>query len=277
MKVLVTTTWLKQQLDNPNLIILDSSPQSNVSGLKAPYTGIKIKNARHFDLKNTFSDKESTLPNTLPKPEYFEKECQKLGINKDSIIVVYDALGIYTSPRIWWMFKTIGHNNVAILNGGLPSWVEQELPTESLSVKSNWDFGNFKSEINTSLLANMTDVIEATTRTDIAIIDARSKARFTGEAPEPRANLSSGHMPNAYNIPFKEVLDQYEYASVEDLTNIFNRIPKDKTHYIFSCGSGLTACIIALASTIVNDNTFAIYDGSWTEWAEKQPHLIQKN
>ena len=119
-KTLVSTHWLHENLNNPDLIILDASQSTNQAGKKSEFENLQIKDARHFDLKNTFSDPKSEFPNTLPSQENFEKEARKLGINASSKIVVYDNLGIYTSPRVWWMFKAMGHEAVTVLDGGLP-------------------------------------------------------------------------------------------------------------------------------------------------------------
>jgi len=119
---LVSVNWLSQNLNTPNLVVLDVSLESNVANIKVEFPGIQIKGARYFDLKRKFSDLESRLPNTLPNPKYFSLACRNLGINNNSIIVVYDNIGIYASPRVWWMFKSMGHKNIAVLDGGLPAW-----------------------------------------------------------------------------------------------------------------------------------------------------------
>ena len=121
---IVSVNWLRDNSKNKNLIILDTSSGSNISGKESTYSDRFIPNSRFFDLKNKFSDSSSPFPNTLPSAEQFEKEAIKLGINNDSTIVVYDNLGIYNSPRIWWMFKAMGHNNVTVLDGGLPAWID---------------------------------------------------------------------------------------------------------------------------------------------------------
>lgn len=124
---IVSVAWLQANLKNPNVIILDASLKENQSNLKTGLENIQIKGARFFDIKNTFSDTANPLPNTLPSPKQFETEAKKLGINKNSTIVVYDNLGIYSSPRAWWLFKIMGHQNVAVLDGGLPEWVKKRL------------------------------------------------------------------------------------------------------------------------------------------------------
>ena len=140
---IVTSQWLKDNFNNPNLIILDASQDSNKAGLVSDVSSIQIKNARPINLK-AFSDSNSHFPNTFPSIQQFETECQKLGINNSSIIVVYDNLGIYTSPRVWWMFKTMGHQNIVVLDGGLPDWVNNGFKTETIT-KKDYKTGDFKA------------------------------------------------------------------------------------------------------------------------------------
>ena len=128
----VTATWLFENIENPNLVILDASPRENKSNLVPEFTNIQIKGARQFDMERVFLDKENPIPNMIPDEKVFEEACRKLGINNNSLIVVYDNLGVYTSPRVWWMFKTMGHSQIAVLDGGLSAWKNENLPTEPI-------------------------------------------------------------------------------------------------------------------------------------------------
>ena len=274
-KSLVDCHWLKEHLYNPNLKILDSSPQSNVSGLESEYKGKYIKGAIPFDIKGQFSDKNSAIPNTLLPADEFEESVRSLGINEDDDIMVYDNLGIYTSPRVWWMFKVMGHKNIAVLDGGLPEWIKCGYETVS-DLSSNFSVGNFKAIFNKDLVKSSIDIIENLRSNDALVLDARSKGRFDGSAPEPREGLSSGHIPNSASLPFKEVLHEGKMKSKEELKKIFQSKNVSDAPLVFSCGSGLTACITYLAAEIALKNEKAVYDGSWTEWAQIQPGMIAK-
>ena len=267
LKPIVSVKWLFENLTDPDLVLLNASPSSNVSGLKSELDDVQIAGSRTFDLKKNFSDKKSEFPNTLLSAKDFQKEVRKMGINKDSKIVVYDNLGIYTSPRVWWMFKTMGHQNIAVLNGGLPEWVKKGYATESIQ-QDIYKKGNFKATLNQDMVLNFEAMQVCSTNQEAVIFDARSKGRFEGTAPEPRAGLRSGNIPNSMNLPWKDVVKNGKFKSKKALKEIFSTIKKEDS-IVFSCGSGLTACIILLAAELVMDNPKSVYDGSWTEWAQK--------
>ena len=273
---LITVDWLSQNLNKPNLILLDASPVSTVSKKKSAYVGQQIPNSRFFDLKKKFSDLEAAMPNTLPNPAAFEKACQRLGINQDSQIVVYDNLGIYTSPRVWWMFKTMGHEHVAVLDGGLPAWAASGGVVETKTTeKITRRMGNFKAAYNSDLKRELSAIVTNLDSKEAIVLDARSAGRFAGTAPEPRAGLQSGHIPNSCSLPFANVLENGQMKSKKELAAIFQELQIDERPLIFSCGSGLTACIILLAAELVLDNPMAVYDGSWTEWAQSRDEILR--
>lgn len=265
---LVSVEWLKEHIDNPGLIVLDASMKGNVSGLQPKNPDIQIKGARYFDLKGKFSDKSSHLPNTLPSAEAFAAAARELGINNESKLVIYDNLGIYSSPRVWWMFKTMGHRQVAVLDGGLDAWVEANLPTES-STPADYKQGNFIANRREESVKNAEDVLENIQTEKFITVDARSAGRFKAEAPEPREDLRGGHIPKSKNLPFKQVLDNGQFLSSEKLQQLFAEINPDKHPMIFTCGSGLTACIILLAAELGGYGETAVYDGSWTDWGSR--------
>ena len=263
---LVSTKWLHKNLNNPDLIILDASQKNNISGEKTEFEDLQIKNARFFDIKNSFSKKDAPFPNTLPNAKEFEKECRNIGVNKTSKIVVYDNLGIYTSPRVWWLFKIMGHKNVAVLNGGLPAWNKAGFEVEPIQ-KSIYNLGDFEAVLHPELVKNIDDIKTNLSSKKATVIDARSEGRFNGTAPDPRPNLKSGHIPNSISLPYSNVLEDGKFKSEETLKTIFNNLKIKEEPLIFTCGSGVTACIIMLASELVLKNSKAVYDGSWTEWA----------
>lgn len=266
MNSIVDVDWLKVHLNDSNLILLDASA-ATASGKVSDLDAIKIVGARSFDLKNVFSDANSKFPNTLPTPVNFQEACQNLGINSNSKVVVYDNLGVYWSPRVWWMFNAMGHKDIAVLDGGLPEWVAQGFPIEDKN-DTTPKKGNFIATFNKKMLVKFTDVLENTKNTTALLIDARSNGRFNGTEPEPRKDLRSGHIPKSINIPYESVLRHGKFKSSEELKRVFKVIEKEERPLVFSCGSGITACIILCASELINlPNKKAVFDGSWTEWA----------
>lgn len=261
---LVYVDWLHSHLDATNLVVLDASIPK-VTGGEVKTIEEQIPTARFFDLKNKFSDTSAPFPTTFPSAEQFTKSAQKLGINKDSAIVIYDDKGIYSSPRAWWLFKAFGHDNVAVLDGGLPSWKNANFEVETkLDYKSK--SGNFKAEYRPELMKFFEDIKKESQDKNHIIIDARSEARFKCLEPEPRAGLRMGTIPNSVNIPFEDLLINNQFRDKKDLKAIFKRYAKTEDNLTFSCGSGITACVLALGAEMAGYNNISIYDGSWTEW-----------
>lgn len=274
-KILVSPEWLNENQKDPNLVILDASEETNVAGKKIEFEGLQIKGARYFDLENVFSDSESHLPHTLPSLEQFERESQNLGIDKNAKIVVYDNIGIYTSPRVWWMYKIMGHREVYVLDGGLSEWVHKGFESEKKNNKS-YPKGNFNAKLDESKIDSLDSILENITSNEKVVIDARAKGRFDGTSPEPRNWVESGHIPGSLNLPFDEVLDGNKFKTKEELSSIFKSLNVADKSLSFVCGSGLTSCIILLASELVQDNLCSVYDGSWTEWGSTKGLAISK-
>ncbi|WP_299224418.1 sulfurtransferase [uncultured Psychroserpens sp.] len=268
MKELVSIEWLKKNLNKKDLILLDSSLTKTADGKNSEFKDITIPSARYFDLTANFSDKNSHLPNTIPSKEQFELECRKLGISQSSEIVIFDNLGIYSSPRAWWMFKAMGHDKVSVLDGGLKTWIKRGLPTEKRT-KSSYEFGTFEASLNEDYIVNYSTIRKNIEKRTFTLIDARSEDRFNGIIEEPRKELKSGHIKESINIPYKEVLTDGKYKSKEELKKLFSDKCNIEDDFVFSCGSGLTACIVLLACEIAIKKSRYVYDGSWTEWAEK--------
>ena len=262
---LVSVDWLHENFNDPDLLILDASPISNKSNLTVAYPDIQIKGARYFDMENVFSDQGNPVPNMMLAPADFELECRKLGVNKTSKIVVYDNLGIYTSPRVWWMFKVMGHDAIAVLDGGLTAWAEKGYDIESVT-RDNYPLGDFSADFRSDLVKNATEVLQNISQKEYIVVDARSSGRFEGTAPEPRADLRGGHIPNSKNLPYTQVIKDGHFLQRKKLAAIFQSINPEGQPLTFTCGSGITACIILLANELVADNPKALYDGSWSEW-----------
>ncbi|WNJ17440.1 sulfurtransferase [Pontibacter sp. G13] len=267
---LVSPQWLKDNLNNSNLIILDASVIDNQAGITSEYTHQKIEGAQHVDLKHSFSDTESPFPNTFPSEAQFQMECRSLGIHDSSRIIVYDNLGIYTSPRIWWMFRAMGHKKVHVLNGGLPNWIRQGFDTvEHFGSKDKP--GNFRARLQAGRVKSINDIRSNLSQEQYIVVDARNEQRFKGMIHEPRAGLRSGNIPKSINIPYNHVLKDGRYKSHKELKRIFEDAGVDERPIAFSCGSGVTACILLLAAEMVLSNDTSVYDGSWTEYGSLIP------
>lgn len=257
----VSVEWLHNNLNATNLIVLDGT-------INKPFEAsqMQIPNARFFDLKNKFSDVSNPFPSAFPSAEQFQKEARHLGINTNSAIVVYDDKGIYSSARVWWLFKAFGYTNIAVLNGGFPEWLKSVFPTEPIKNYMG-KAGDFIVNLQPKYMLFFDDVVNASKNKTHHIIDARSAARFNGLEPEPRAGLRSGTIPNSKNIPFKTLLnDDGLLKPKAQLKPIFSEFINQDDAVIFSCGSGITACILALGAEISGYKNIAVYDGSWTEW-----------
>jgi thiosulfate/3-mercaptopyruvate sulfurtransferase len=265
---LVSVAWLHNNLEDENLIILDCTiPKVTVNTIVSEQK-TQIKGAIFFDIKNNFSDKKAVLPNTVLGPEEFENKAQELGIHKDSIVVCYDDLGIYSAPRVWWMFQLMGFTNVAVLDGGLPEWKASSFPVER-PVVYQLKKGDFRTHYQPQKLKYTKDVLNAIVNKSILIIDARSNGRFYGTAPEPREDLKSGHIPNSVSLPFGEIQQNGRMKSKDELSKVFCDYKNNK-EIIFTCGSGITAAILALAAAILKLENIAVYDGSWTAWGSTE-------
>lgn len=257
--------WLSNNLDHPNLVILDASIPSVNSNKSSEFTDVRILSARFFDLKNEFSDQECDLPAMMPTSELFEQSARSLGINRSSKIVVYDDLGIYSSPRVWWMFRAMGHENISVLDGGLPDWHRLGMPTEPITSK-RYELGDFEAIYILDSISSLDEVKNSIHDDNVIVIDARSEGRFNGTAPEPREGLRSGCIPNSVNLPFGKVLQDGKMLQKAQLQSIFRELKISDQQLIFTCGSGITACIILLAAEIAGFNNKSVYDGAWCEW-----------
>ena len=277
---LVSTDWLRKNFINKNIKILDCSwhmPASQRSG-KLEFENTHIPGSIFFDI-DEFSDKNSEFPHTILSGEIFSEMISNLGISNQDHIVVYDSLGIFSSPRVWWMFQYFGHKEISILDGGLVKWLKEKKEIETGKGKK-YPKTNFKAIENKSMLKTYEDIKNNIINNQFQVIDARSKGRFLGTEPEPRANLKSGSIQNSINLPWNECIDPETKCFLDKalLEKKFKALKiKLDQPVVFSCGSGVSACVIGKALNIINNNEPAIYDGSWSEWATKEGLFTQNN
>jgi len=265
---LITCEQLSKYPNREKLVVLDASIPP-VGGIKTPehqWPNTTISAARRFDLNKDFSDLSNELPHTMPSAEYFQSQARKLGINHNSQIIVYDSFGLFSAARAWWMFKSMGHQHVAILDGGLPTWLANDFPTSSAPIFKDWQLGDFTANFQPSFFCDYHAVSESLKNSEHKVLDARALQRFSGQVAEPRSGVRSGHMPNALNLPYSELLKDGQLLPKAQLQSIFSALIESSNNLTMSCGSGVTACILALAAEVCGYNNINVYDGSWSEW-----------
>jgi len=264
---LVTTSWLQDHLSDCKLVLLDASMNKVVGKKAVEYDKLTlIPETKKLDLENTLCDMNSSQTHAFPTAKQFSLEAQRLGIKSDSTVVIYDNQGIYSAPRAWWIFQAMGFTNVLVLDGGLPKWISENRETVSEYSLGITEQGDVKGSFKSNLVCDSKYIMEHLYNDLFTVVDARSNERFLGMMPEPRSGVRSGHIPESINLPFAEVLDGDSFKTQEQITAIFETIVKDDCQLIFSCGSGITACIILLASRIAGYQSVTLYDGSWADW-----------
>ncbi|QGV78538.1 sulfurtransferase [Streptomyces ficellus] len=258
---LVDPAWLTAHLGAPGLVVLDASVGTHRG---SPH---RVPGARPFDLDGPLSDHTSPLPHTMPAPAAFTAELRALGLDDTSTVVVYDAAGVYSSARAWWMLRAMGFDRAAVLDGGLPAWTAAGHPVEPLPARYTGPHGDFTARPRPGLLVDSAHVRAALADPAAAVLDARTPARFTGTAPEPRPGLRGGHMPGAVNLPFGDLLDETgRLRPPADLRAHLTASVGTRRTLTFTCGSGVTACVLALAAELAGYDDTAVYDGSWSDW-----------
>lgn len=266
-KSLVSTDWLASHLKDPDLRILDASYYLPDMGrdAKAEYDAAHIPGARFFDI-DEISDQRSELPHMAPPPEKFMSRMRAMGVGDGHQVVVYDGAGIFSAPRVWWLFRLMGKTDVAVLDGGQPKWVAEGREVEDMPpvVRDR----HMTVSLQNHLAADVTRVARASKLGDHEILDARSPGRFAGDEPEPRPGLRPGHIPGSKNLHYRTLLDEDgTMKSPDDLRAVFEAAGVDLAKpVITTCGSGVTAAIISLALERIGTDGGALYDGSWAEW-----------
>ena len=266
-KTLVSTDWLAAHLKDPDLRILDGSWHLPHLGRdpKAEYEAAHIPGARFFDIDD-ISDHRSDLPHMVPPVEKFMSRLRAMGVGDGHQVVVYDSLGLQSAARVWWLFKLMGQDNIAVLDGGLPKWQAEGHPIEDLPpvIRDR----HMTGRVQNHLLRDVTQVSAAAKLHDHEIVDARSAGRFAGTDPEPRPGLRGGHIPGSKNVPFGTLLNKNgTMKSPADCRAVFEAAGVDlKKPVITTCGSGVTAAILSLALQRMGKTDHSLYDGSWAEW-----------
>lgn len=268
---IVTTDWLAEHLEAPDIRIVDGSwylPAMARNALQEFLEG-HISGAAFFDIDD-ISDTESPFPHMLPAPEKFSSRMKKLGIGDGHHVVAYDGAGVFSSARVWWMFHAMGHENISVLDGGLPKWKAEGCDLETKQQTRGQR--HYTARLNNFIVRDLGDMQRNLVVKREQVIDARSKARFDGTAPEPRAELSSGHMPGSLSVPFNLLINEDGTLKEEqELKATFEGAGVDLSRpVITTCGSGVTAAILSLALTVLGHKATSLYDGSWSQWAATQ-------
>ena len=276
-KSVVSVDWLFANLNNEHLLIFDATIPKVTAKNEAVTSDEKqqIIGAQFFDIQKSFSDEKAPFPNTVLSSKEFELKAQELGIKNDSCIVVYDDLGIYSSPRVWWMFQLMGFKNIAVLDGGFPAWNAKNYPIEKPIIRQIIK-GDFKVNYQSEKIKCTADVLSSIENKNILIADARSKGRFLATEPEPRNDIKGGRIPNSVSLPYSEIVENNLMKSETDLKAVFNKMNPSNKDVIFSCGSGITAAVLALGADVAGIKNHSVYDGSWTEWGSTEGLPIEK-
>jgi thiosulfate/3-mercaptopyruvate sulfurtransferase len=274
---LIETDALARDLGAPDLVIIDATWYMPNEGkdAHAEYLDEHIPGALFFDI-DEIADTKTTLPHMLPPPEKFSSRMRAMGIGDGSRIVVYDSRGLYSAARVWWTFRVMGVDDVSVLNGGLPKWKRECLPLDS-GAPPNRTTRHFTARRNLELVRDLSDMKALLKDKSAQIIDARAPERFAGEAPEPRAGLRSGHIPGSHNVPFDKLVNHDgTLKSAPELQRLFEQVGVDLNKpVVTSCGSGITASVLALGLAELGHRRTSVYDGSWSEWGADQSLPIE--
>lgn len=265
---IVETDWLAAHLKAPDLVVFDASwhlPTAKRDA-KAEYLAEHIPGALFFDIDD-LSDEKSSLPHMLPSTVKFASRMKKMGVGDGMRVVVYDSYGLFSAARVWWTFRAMGHNEVAVLNGGLKKWKAEGRPLDDGPPVKRTE-RHYTPRLNAELIRDLDDMLAYVKDGKMQIVDARSAGRFSGTEPEPRPGLRSGHIPGSRNVPSASIVNpDGTLKSREELAQIFAKVGiKPSSPVVTTCGSGVTASMLSLALAVLGQTNAAVYDGSWSEW-----------
>jgi thiosulfate/3-mercaptopyruvate sulfurtransferase len=277
MGPLVTTEWLAAELGKPDLAVFDATmylPNENKNG-HAEFQRAHIPGARYFDI-DLIADPDTDLPHMVPTPGRFAKLIGALGVSNTSRVVFYDQKGLASAARGWWLMGLFGHDNAVVLDGGLPKWLREGRPSESGNPPAPPAVA-YRPDYRAAKLRGIGDVLRNVTMQAELVLDARAAGRFTGESPEPRAGMRSGHIPGSASLPYTDLLNaDGTFRSVDEVrTRLARAGVVGARPVVTSCGSGVTACILTLGMRIAGLPDGAVYDGSWTEWGGRSDTPVE--
>ena len=282
----VSTDWLAARLGEPGMKIIASESEtvaatasSKAAGkrdVRAEFDAAHIPGAALFNL-DRISDPETALLMMLPSQEQFSEQVGALGIGNDDLVVIYDSQGVRTSPRAWWMFRVFSHDNVVVLDGGLPKWKREDRPISTVPIAPQTR--GFSADLRDELVLDIRQMMQLQADRTIQVVDGRPRARYKGTAPEPRGNIPSGHMPGSKSVPSDLVVNSQsgELFSLDTIRTNFEAAGVNIHDPIATtCGWGVAACQLALGLYLLGNTNVAIYDGSWLEWASRYDAAIEK-
>ena len=276
---LVSSDWLNRHLDAPDVRIVDASwyLPSQQRDAKAEYAEQHIPGAVCFDI-DEIADTENPLPHMLPSPEKFASRVRRLGLGDGNRIVIYDGSGTVSAARGWWMFRLFGATDVAVLDGGLPKWIAEGRPFDGMAPMPRER--RFTARLNTTMVRDVDQVLANLEHRSEQVVDTRSAGRFRGVEPEPRAGLRGGRIPGSLNLPFAALFDPTSntFKNGAELRGAFEAAGVDLDRpVVTTCGSGITACVLALGLHLIGHREFAVYDGSWSEWGGRDDTPVERD